>query len=160
MKKIHEYFIAERNQSISFLVLAAAGIFFGFYLMILKSEFYNGLVLPLLFIAIFQLINGVNKFFKTKNLEKKVMSFLKSSKKSIRNVEIPRIKKLSTVFKYYRYIEVSLIVSALFLFVLSENEFWKGIALGVIIECGILYILNYFTEYRTMQYFKFLKKNY
>ena len=160
MKKIHEYFIAERNESISFLILAAAGIFFGFYLMILKSEFYNGLVLPLLFIAIFQLINGVNKFFKTKNLEKKVMSFLKSSKKSIRNIEIPRIKKLSGIFKYYRYIEAFLMVLALFLYVFSQSDFWKGIALGVIIECGTLYVINYFTEYRTIQYLKFLKKNY
>lgn len=160
MNKIHEYFIAERNQSFVFIILASAGLIFSFYFLILSNTFYNGLGWSLITFAIIKLITGVNKFYKTKNLDNKMMSFLKSSKKSIKNIEIPRIKKLSGNFKYYRYVEIVLILFGLLLFVFSNNSFWEGIGLGLIIECGILYIINYMGVYRNIEYLKFLKKNF
>lgn len=161
MTKIHEYFIAERNESIAFVLLASGGIFFSFYFwLIVNTPLYNGIGWALITLAFFQLFQGIFNFFKTKNIEKKVMSFLKSSKKSIKNVEIPRVRKNSAKFKYFRYAETSLMIISLFFYFVNENDFWKGLCVGMIVETGILYLANYNSEYRTLQYLKFLKKHY
>ncbi|NUM32423.1 MAG: hypothetical protein HUU47_08880 [Bacteroidetes bacterium] len=161
MTKIHEYFISERNESIAFVIFAVCGIFFSFYFwIIVNTPFYNGIGWALIALAFFQLFQGVNKFFKTKNIEKKVMSFLKSSKKSIKNIEVPRVKKKSGVFKYFRYAETTLMILSLIFYFVSSDGFWKGLCVGMIIECSILYIANYIAEYRNIEYLKFLKKHY
>lgn len=159
MTKIHDYFQAERNESLIFMIIGATTIVCGFYfLLVVNSKFYNGLSWPLIFIAIIQLFVGTIIYFRSPTDLKRVTNFAQNSPKNIRNIEIPRMQKVMTQFKLYRYIEMGLIVLGLILFLIaSPTGFWKGVGLGIIIQAGLMLLADSFAENRGQHYLEFLK---
>lgn len=159
MTKIHDYFQAERNESLIFMIIGATAIVSGFYfLLVINSKFYNGLSWPLIFIAVIQIFVGTIIYFRSPTDLKRVTTFAQNSPKNIRNLEIPRMEKVMTQFKLYRYIEMGLIVLGLVLFLIaSPTGFWKGVGLGIIIQAGLMLIADSFAENRGQHYLEYLK---
>lgn len=159
MTKIHDYFQAERYESLAFVGIGTAAIVCCFYFwLVINSNFLNGLGWPLLFIAVIQLAVGAFIYFRSPNDEKRVMNFAQNTPKNIKNLEIPRMEKVMTQFKLYRYIEMGLIVLGLILFLIaSPTGFWRGVALGIIIQAGIMLLADSFAENRGQHYLDFLK---
>ena len=162
MTKIHDYFQAERNESLIFMIIGTAAIVCGFYfLLVINSKFFNGLSWPLIFIAIIQLFVGTIIYFRSPTDLKRVTNFAQNSPKNIRNLEIPRMEKVMTQFKLCRYIEMGLIVLGLVLFLIaSPTGFWKGVGLGIIIQAGLMLIADSFAENRGQHYLKYLKASF
>lgn len=159
MTKIHDYFQAERIESLVFIIIGATAIVSGFYfLLVVNSKFYNGLSWPLIFIAVIQIFVGTIIYFRSPTDSKRVINFAQNSPKNIRNLEIPRMEKVMTQFKLYRYIEMGLIVLGLVLFLIaSPTGFWKGVGLGIIIQAGLMLIADSFAENRGQHYLEYLK---
>ncbi len=159
MTKIHNYFQAERNESLIFMIIGATAIVSGFYfLLVVNSKFYNGLSWPLIFIAVIQIFVGTIIYFGSPTDSKRVTNFAQNSPKNIRNLEIPRMEKVMTQFKLYRYIEIGLIILGLVLFLIaSPTGFWKGVGLGIIIQSGLMLIADSFAENRGQHYLEYLK---
>ena len=159
MTKIHDYFQAEKNESLVFVIVVATAILCGFYfLLVVNSKFYNGLSWPLIFIAIMQIFVGTIIYFRSPTDEKRVTNFAQNSPKNINNLEIPRMGKVMTKFKLYRYIEIGLIILGLILFLIaSPTGFWRGVGLGIIIQAGIMLLADSFAENRGQHYLEFLK---
>lgn len=162
MTKIHEYFQAERIESLVFMIIGATSIVCGFYfLLVVNSKFYNGLSWPLIFIGIMQLFVGTIIYFRSPTDIKRVTTFSQNSPKNIRNLEIPRMEKVMTKFKLYRYIEMGLTIIGLILFLIaSPTGFWKGVGLGIIIQAGLMLIADSFAENRGHHYLKFLEETF
>ena len=162
MTKIHDYFQSERIESLVFIIIGATSIVCGFYfLLVVNSKFYNGLSWPLIFIGIMQLFVGTIIYFRSPTDIKRVSTFAQNSPKNIRNLEIPRMEKVMTKFKLYRYIEMGLIIVGLILFLIaSPTGFWKGVGLGIIIQAGLMLIADSFAENRGQHYLQFLKKTF
>ncbi|MFM9945966.1 MAG: hypothetical protein ACKVQB_12130 [Bacteroidia bacterium] len=162
MTKIHEYFLAEKNESLAFIVIGTAAIVCGFYFWLaINQSFVNGLGWPLLFVALIQLSVGSYLYFSSPQKEHRIITATKSSPKNIKNVEIPRMEKVMAKFKYYRYIEMGLLVIGLIAFLLSSKEgFWRGVGLGLVIQGGIMLIADSFAENRGQTYLEFLKETF
>ncbi len=161
MNKVHWYFTGERNESLVFLVigLVAMACSFWFWLGI-NTKFYNGLGWPLFFIAIVQLMVGTMIFLRSPYDEKKVTDFYANSPKSIKNIEIPRMEKVMKSFVIYRYVEITLILIGLSLFLYTNPEgFWRGIALGIVIQAGLMLIADHFAEKRGKEYLQYIKES-
>ena len=159
MTKIHAYFQAEKNESLVFIAIGTAAIICGFYFMLaINTSFYNGVGWPLLFIAVIQLAIGSYIYLRSPADERRVMTFAKNSPKNIKNIEIPRMEKVMTQFKLYRYIEMGLLVLGLILFLMGPDEgFWKGVGLGFVIQGGLMLLADSFAENRGQNYLDFLK---
>ena len=136
MTEIHNYFKAEKNESLVFVIVGATAILCGFYfLLVINSKFFNGLSWPLIFIAIIQIFVGIIIFFRSPTDEKRVTNFAQNSPKNIKNLEIIRMDKVMTKFKLYRYAEIGLALLGLILFLAaSPTGFWRGVGLGIIIQ--------------------------
>ena len=162
MTKIHDYFQAEKNESLVFVIVGTAAILSGFYfLVVINSKFYNGLSWPLIFIAVIQIFVGTIIYFRSPTDEKRVLNFAQNSPKNIKNLEIPRMDKVMTKFKLYRYIEISLIILGLILFLIaSPTGFWKGVGLGIIIQAAIMLLADSLAEKRGQYYLDFLKSTF
>lgn len=159
MTKIHDYFQAERYESLAFVGIGTAALVCCFYFwLVVNTNFLNGLGWPLLFIAVIQLAVGSFIYFRSPNDERRVINFAQNSIKNIKNLEIPRMEKVMTQFKLYRYIEMGLIVLGLILFLVgSPAGFWKGFGLGIIIQAGLMLIADSFAENRGQYYLTYLK---
>jgi hypothetical protein len=160
MNKINAYFLAERNESLVFIVIGAAAFICSFYFwFVINERFYNGVAWPLIFIAFIQLTVGTIVYFRSPKDSRRVQNFVTTLPKNIKAVEIPRMEKVMTSFKLYRYIEISLLVIGLIVFILtSSGGFWRGVSFGLIIQSGIMLLADHFAESRGQRYLEYLKE--
>jgi uncharacterized membrane protein len=159
MTKIQHYFQAEKQESLVFVIVGISALILGLYFLLNgSSKLLNGVSWPLIFVAFIQIVVGTFIFFRSPNDEKRVSNFAENSPKNIRNIEVPRMEKVMTQFKLYRYIEMGLMVMGLILFLLaSPTGFWRGVGLGIIIQAGIMLLADSFAENRGQHYLAYLK---
>ncbi|MCB9251338.1 MAG: hypothetical protein H6605_02665 [Flavobacteriales bacterium] len=159
MSRVHWYFSGERNESLLFIIIGLVTMVMSFYFwLFVNQKFYNGIGWPLLLVSIIQLTVGISIFLRSPYDERRVEGFLKNSHKSIRNLEIPRMEKVMKSFVIYRYVEMTLIVLGLILFLYTQKAgFWRGVSLGLIIQAGLMLIADQFAENRGKLYLEFLK---
>jgi len=157
--KIHEYFTAERNESLAFIIIGTAAIICSFYFWLAINEhFFNGLSWPLISIALIQLLVGSYIFYRSPKDVHRVVRYTVDAPKNIKNIEIPRMEKVMYSFTIYKYIEIGLIIAGLIIFLLSSTGgFWKGVGLGLVLQGGIMLIADYFAENRGQIYIEYLK---
>jgi len=159
MMKIHEYFLAEKNESLAFIIIGTAAIICSFYFWLaINQRFFNGLAWPLLFVAFIQLSVGSYIYYRTPQDLDRVMTFASTNPKNLKNVEIPRMEKVVQKFKLYKYIELGLIVLGLIVFFIgSAGSFWKGFGMGMVFQGGLMLLADYIASTRGQVYLDFLK---
>lgn len=158
MNAIENYFTEEKYESVLFVLVGIVAIVLAIYFFVkVKQPFYNGMSYPLIAIAFIQIVVGSTVFLRSPNDVKRVNEFLEKDQNKIVLEEIPRMNKVMKNFVLYRWIELSLIVVGLILFFLApQKSFWKGLALGIIIQAGFMLLLDYFAESRGKIYLDFL----
>lgn len=158
MDQISKYFNAERGESILFAVVGLAAIILASYFLIkIKQPFYNGMAIPLVLIAFIQLTVGTSVYFRSPKDILKVENMLSNDKEKIKTEEIPRMETVMKNFLFYRYVELVLMIAGLILmFTFKENEFVKGIGIGLFIQAGLMLALDFFAEKRGHEYLTFL----
>jgi len=160
MNKINDYFLAERNESLILILIGSAAFVCSLYFWFVVNErFYNGLSWPLVFIAFIQISVGTIVYLRSPQDSKRVQNFVNTLPKNIKAVEIPRMEKVMNNFRIYRYVEISLILVGLTVFIItSAGGFWRGLSLGLIIQSGIMLLADYFAESRGLRYLGYLKE--
>jgi len=162
MNKINAYFLAEKYESLIFIIVGAVALILSFYFWLaINSRFYNGVGWPLLFISLIQLTVGSIVYLRSPTDAKRVNSFAENNPKNIRALEIPRMEKVMRSFIVYRYVEIALILIGLFLFLWGfEGGFVKGLGLGLVIQAGLILLADAFAENRGHWYLEYLKSNF
>jgi len=162
MNKINTYFLAEKQESLVFMVVGALAIIVSIYFwLVINSRFYNGVGWPFLFIALIQLTIGSLIYLRSPSDAKRVNTFAENNPKNIRALEIPRMEKVMRSFIVYRYAETALILIGLYMFLTGfDGGFVKGLGIGLIIQSGLMLLADAFAEHRGHWYLDFLKSNY
>lgn len=153
---IQGYFAQEKIESLIFLILGISTTLLAiFFLFIIKYSLYNGIAYPFLLIGIIQITVGLNIFIHIpKNIER-TETIIKYSPTKIKTDEIPRMEKIIQNFKVYKIIEIVLFLFAAFLyfyFFSSKFPFWKGLALGLLIQSSIMLALDLTAEDGAVKY--------
>ena len=159
---IHKYFLAEKQESLLFLIVGIAAIALAvvFYFFIkINSSFFKGAAIPLVAIGIIQCIVGYTVYARSDrqrmdiayNIGVEPISFTKTT-------ELPRMEMVMKNFAIYRYVEILLALAGLGLFLYFRNDetkmLWKGLGLALAIQALLMLGADYFAEKRGDVYSK------
>lgn len=160
---IEKYFTAEKSESLLFVIIGIAAIVLAvIFFFFLKTNFYKGMALPLLLIALIQITVGYSVYKRSDDDRKRNTYAYDLNPSDLKNKEIPRMEKVNKNFVLYRWIEIALIVAGLLLIFLyrskPESSFLYGIGIGLAIQAVIMLGADYFAEARAKVYTDGLKE--
>jgi hypothetical protein len=152
------YFTEQKIISIFIMSIGILSIFLALVLLfIIKYSFFKGMAVTLLLIGIIQLIAGGVMYERTPKDISRMEHFYKFERQKIKTEELPRMQKVIHDFTLYKWIEISVIVTGLLLFIRfykSAQSFWKGIGLALMIQVAILLSVDIVAEKRAKEYVK------
>jgi len=166
---IEKYFIAEKQESLLFIVIGIIAIIAAFvFLGILKNNFYRGAAIPLIAIGLIQIIVGYSVYKKSDADRINMVYAYDLNPTKIKNSELPRMEIVNKNFIIYRWLEIILAVTGLMLIVKfksnaqfliswSGNAFWLGLGLFLAIQSFFMLGADYFAEKRAIIYSKGLQ---
>lgn len=153
---ITTYFTEEKIESLFFIIIGIISISLAFiFWFIIKYSFYNGFAFPLLLVGLIQLVVGTTVYIRSPKDIIRVEKIIKNEPQKIQTEELPRMEIVMKSFSIYKWIEITLILLGLVLFILFYNSpqtFWKGLGLGLLIQASLMLTLDFVAEKRGQTY--------
>jgi hypothetical protein len=158
MEAIRNYFNAEKYESILFVLIGLIAFVFAIYFIFFQKEnFYKGLAIPLVAIALIQIVVGSSVWIRSPKDIERVENVVRTELSKIQTEEIPRMEVVMKNFIIYRYVEIGLLVMGLICMYFSgANPFIKGIGVGLFIQSTIMLGLDFFAEKRGAEYLAYI----
>lgn len=159
---IEKYFIAEKQESLLFIIISVAAIILAAIFFVgLKTSFYKGAALPLLLVGLLLGIVGYTVYTRSDVDRTRNVYAYDMNPNDLRDKELPRMEKVMKNFAVYRYVEIILALVGIGLFFyFNKNEaqvFWKGFGLALCVMALVALTADYFAEQRGDNYLKGLK---
>jgi uncharacterized membrane protein YbhN (UPF0104 family) len=156
---IEKYFVAEKQESLLFLLIGIAGIITAIvFFFFLKTSFYKGAAIPLLLVGLLLSIVGYAVYKRSDEDRKRNVYAYDMNPSQLKEKELPRMKTVMKNFVIYRYIEIILALTGIALFVYfrsnANKQFWKGFGLTLVIMVLLALFADYFAEKRGKIYTK------
>lgn len=160
---IEKYFIAEKQESLLFLGIGIAAIVVALLgVFVWKTQFWKGASIPLILIAILQIIVGFTVYNRSDADRTRVVYALDMNPTELKEKELPRMETVNKNFVIYRYVEIALLLVGLVLMALYKNtidkQFIYGIAVALAIQAALMLGADYFAEKRALLYTAQLKE--
>lgn len=163
---IYKYFIAEKQESLLFLIIGIAAILLAIvFWFFIKSNpsFFKGAAIPLLAIGLIQLVVGYTVYSRTDKQKKDIAYNIGIEPVSfVKHTELPRMEKVMTNFVIYRWVEIAFIITGLVLIFLFKSNtgkaFWYGLGMALAIQAVLMLGADYFAEKRGKLYIEELQK--
>lgn len=158
MTNYETYFKAERAESLLFILMGVGAIALSIYCwQWLATPFAKGLAIALSLVALIQLTVGTTVYVRSPQDIARVEQIIRHEPARILSEEIPRMNVVMKNFALYKYIEIALIVlGALFWFGL-QNDWWRGLGLGLLLQAAIMLALDFVAMNRGQMYLDYLK---
>lgn len=157
---IQTYFTEEKIESLFFIVIGSVAIILAIvFLGIIKYSFFKGMAYPLLLIGLIQVIVGSNIYMRTPQDIERVEKIIRNQTQYLQTTEILRVKNVLQNFTIYKWIEITLIILGVILILIfykSQQPFWKGLGLGLLIQTCIILSLDIIAEHRADIYLRYL----
>lgn len=142
------YFSGEKLSAALFMLIGAAALGFSSFLWKANSP-YKGMVYPLVFIGLIQIVVGGAVFFRTDSQVAALLERLNTHPIDFRAEEVARIKKVLDSFAFYKSVEILLLSAGIFMtFFFRENMTVYAIAIGLIAQSSILLVADLIAEHR------------
>jgi len=157
---IYKYFVAEKQESLLFLIFGIAAIMLGIiFLLFTKSNpsFYRGAALPLLVIGIVQCTVGFTVYSRS-NRQMKDVAYNMGIEPAMyaRQTELPRMEKVMKNFVIYRWMEIAFLIAGVLLIFLFRSDpgkaFWYGLGITLAIQAILMLGADFFAEQRGQEY--------
>jgi uncharacterized membrane protein HdeD (DUF308 family) len=154
---IEKYFIAEKQESLLFLLIGIAGIITAvIFFFVLKTSFHKGAAIPLLLIGLFFSVAGYTIYKRSDEDRKRNVYAYDMNPSQLKEKELPRMKMVMKNFVIYRYIEIFLLLVGVFLYIYFirdiKNDFWRGIGLALAVMSLLALTADFFAEKRGKAY--------
>lgn len=159
---IEKYFIAEKNENLLFVILgigaitlSLVGIFYW------QTSFWKGAAIPLILIALIQIIVGYTVFARSDKQLNSILSNFETDVLKLQNEELPRMEDVNKNFTTYKWTEIILLVAGIALaLVYRENpdkQLIVGIGVALAIEAALMFGADFMAEKRATNYNNALK---
>lgn len=157
---IYKYFIAEKQESLLFLVVGIIAILLAVtFWFFIKSNpaFFKGAAIPLIAIGLIQCVVGFTVYSRTDEQKKDIAYNIGLEPVSyVKQTELPRMQTVMKSFVVYRWVEIAFIITGLLLiFLFSSNPdrfFWYGFGVALAIQAVIMLGADFFAEKRGKVY--------
>ncbi|MEO7047164.1 MAG: hypothetical protein ABI091_17810 [Ferruginibacter sp.] len=136
---IERYFIAEKSESIWFIIFGIAAICLAIvFFFFIKANWYKGAAIPLLIFGILQLAAGYTVFKSSDKDRLQNVYAYDMNPTALKTKELPRMEKVNATLKILLYGETFLFVVGIVLFFYFKKDpsknFWAGFFLLLAIE--------------------------
>lgn len=159
---IQTYFTEEKIESLFFIILGSIAVLLAIiFLGIIKYSFFKGMAIPLLFIGLMQIVVGSIVYSRVPKDIERMDQIINNQTSLIQTTEIHRMETVLQNFTIYKWIEITLIILGIILiltFYKSQQTFWKGLGLGLLIQACIMLSLDIIAEHRADIYLRYLMK--
>ncbi len=154
MEFIKTYFVAEKTESLLFLILGLLAIGFSIYGWVRWNEvFYKGIAIPIILIAIIQVVVGGTVYFRTDRQLETLTELYQIDREEFRNQEIPRMDVVMKNFSTYKKIEIAFVlIGILLIVIMRDRAFWLGVGVGMLMQGAVMLTLDIFAEQRGEKY--------
>lgn len=157
---VYKYFIAEKQESLLFLIVGIAAIMLAIiFFIFIKSNpvFYKGAAIPLLAIGIIQCVVGFTVYSRSDKQMKEVAYNLGMEPLSYtKQQELPRMETVMKNFVIYRWLEIAFIIAGVVLIFLfrtnPDKTFWYGLGITLAIQGVLMLGADFFAEQRGKTY--------
>lgn len=159
---IEKYFLAEKQESMLFLIIGAVAIMLAFvFYFFLKNNFYKGGAIPLLVIGLIQLIVGYTVYARSDEQRIDNVYAFDMNPDKLKNQELPRMKIVNKNFVIYRWVEIIILAVGIALIFCyygnSSKAFLFGIGITLSIQSALMLGADYFAEKRAKIYTEHLE---
>ncbi|MEO7047345.1 MAG: hypothetical protein ABI091_18730 [Ferruginibacter sp.] len=156
---IERYFIAEKSESLWFIIFGIAAICLAIVIFFfIKDSWYKGAAVPLLIFGILQLAAGYTVYKSSDKDRLQNVYAYDMNPTALKTKELPRMEKVNATLKVLLYGEVLLFIVGIVLFFYFKKDpsknFWAGFFLVLAIEsmlsfAGDRVAFNRSKEYKT-----------
>jgi len=155
--RIKNYFQEEKQESLFFLGVATLATILGLLgIFYFDNPMWLGIAIPLLGIALIQVIVGLSFFVQTNRQVPSLLLLFEKNPTQFFKEEIPRMEKVNANFKVYRNIEMLIFLLGFFFAVVGTafrwGDFVIGTGIGLLIQSSIMLCLDLFGEFRANLY--------
>lgn len=159
---IEQYFSAEKQGSIFFLVVGivaviAALIFF----LLMKTAFFKGAAIPMIVVGLIAGAIGFTIYKRSDADRIRNVYAYDMNPSELKQKEYPRMQKVMKSFSVIIIAEIVLLITAIFLFFYFRNnvtkQFWSGLGIGLLCMALLALGADYFAEKRGHVYMKGLE---
>lgn len=159
---IEKYFIAEKQESLLFVILGITAIVIAFVgLFYWKTQFWKGASIPLILIAVIQIIVGYTVYARSDRQRNDIVSNFETDAVKLQNEEVPRMEEVNKNFITYRWIEIILFAAGIALALVysahPDKELIVGIGVALAIEAVLLFGSDFIAAKRAAIYSDGLK---
>ena len=159
---IEKYFIAEKKESLLFVILGIAAIAVALVgLFYWKTQFWKGASIPLILIAVIQIIVGYTVYARSDKQRTDMVYAFDMDPSRLQNEEMPRMEEVNKNFVTYRWIEIILFVAGIALAVVykanADKQLIVGIGVALAIEAVLLFGADFIAAKRAGNYSSGLK---
>lgn len=154
---IEKYFIAEKYESLVFLVIGLAAIVIAliFYFST-RSPIFKGAAIPLLVLGLVQAVAGYVVYYRSDDQRVSQVYAYDMNPGQLKTTELTRMRKVQTRFQLYRWVEIACVITGLLLFFLFRNNpsanFWMGFGIALTLMAAELFIADLIAEKRAKIY--------
>jgi hypothetical protein len=154
---IEKYFIAEKQESLLFLVIGIIAIIlavaFHFFT---RPAAYKGAAIPLFLIGIIQIVVGFTVYDRSDADRIRNVYAYDMNPDQLRQEELPRMEKVAGNFVLYRWMEIAFAAAGIILIIKmggkKGNSFWYGFGIALMIQAFLMLGADYFAERRAKKY--------
>ena len=160
---IEKYFIAEKQESLVFLVIGIAAIVVALILyFMVKTQVCRGAAIPLLVLGLVQAVAGYTVYIKSDDHRVGQVYAYDMNPDQLKTVELTRMRKVNTNFTIYRWVEIGSIITGILLIILfrdsSVKTFWLGFGISLTLMAAELFTADFIAEKRAVQYTSLLEE--
>lgn len=154
---IEQYFNAEKQESLVFIIIGVAGFVAAILcFFVWKQSFYKGMSIPFFIVGVLLGIVGYTVYKRSDEDRKRNVYAFDMNPSELKETELPRMKKVMKAFVVYRYTEIILFITGLFLYLYFirdfTNDFWRGLGLGLAVMSLVALVADFFAENRGREY--------
>jgi len=154
---IEKYFIAEKQESLIFLIVGIIAISLALiFYFATKSHIYKGAALPLLILGLVQAIAGYAVYVRSDDQRVSLVYAYDMNPDQLKTVELTRMRKVNTNFLIYRWIEIGSVFAGIILIILFHRQeskaYWLGFGIALTLMAAILFFADYIAEKRAVNY--------
>jgi hypothetical protein len=154
---IEKYFMAEKQESLVFLIIGIAAILLALTLhFIIKTQVCRGLAVPLLLLALIQAIAGYSVYMKSDDQRISQVYAYDMNPDQVKTTELTRMRKVKSNFVIYRWIEIGLFVAGIIMIIWFRDSFgrtfWLGFGIGLTLMAAEFFIADFIAGKRAVYY--------
>ena len=161
--EIEKYFIAEKQESLVFLVIGIAAIVVALVLyFMVKTQVCRGAAIPLLILGLVQAVAGYTVYDRSDDQRVSQVYAFDMNPDQLKTVELTRMRKVNTHFTIYRWVEIGAFFAGILLIILfrepSAKIFWMGFGISLTLMAAELFTADFIAEKRAVKYTSLLEE--